>query len=207
MTQRRLASGHVRDLKKRGVTFGRDGRARKAGKLLSDRALRLQITKVRAGEIATRAPRTLDVQLERWGVPKTKRGDMTPARVAKIAGVSQKKAKEWIKRDGAPQEVIDRIASSAVGARSYSSTWEHGRRSKATREEERQLRKAFHAFVRARSLNNPRAHKFYERWKRIKDYLRERLTKKAWKKLVEKLGRAEGIQKTGLFSVIRFILS
>lgn len=207
MTQRARAVGFVRDLRARGITFDARGRARRGGKYITDRALAVAITKLRGGETVVRAPTTLDVQLERWGVPEEARRGVTPSRLARIANVSKRKASEWIARDGAPKETIDRIASRLINIKAYPETWKHGKRAKATREEEKQLRRAFRDFVRARTLNNPRAHKFYDKWKRIKDYLRARLTKKAWRALVEKLGRAEGIQKQGLFSVMRFILS
>lgn len=209
MTQKSRAAGWLRELRKKGITFDRRGRARRDGKALSTRALALQLTKIRGRpeKPTTRAPSNLDKQLDRWGVDPAARGKVTPARIAKLTGASQKKAREWIKNDGMPRELLDRVGAGLTGNKIYSATWKHGRKSKVTTAEEKELRKAFKKFLRARERGDPKAHKLYEKWRAIKEYLRKRLTMKEWRRVVSKIGRAEGLEKEGLFSIMRFILS
>lgn len=210
MTQRRRAAGFLRALKARGVTFDARGRARLGNRYISDRSLAIRIARLEPKEVRAerkRIPRTLDRQLARWGVPAEDRARLTPAKVARLAGVSKELAAKWIARNGVPDEKIDRVASKLVDAPTYREKWKHGRRSKATREEEKQLRRAFQRFVRARERSDPAAWKKYEQWRRIKDFLRSRLSMKAWKDLLVRIGRGEGMKMHGMFSVMRFVLS
>lgn len=210
MSQKSRATGWVRDLRKKGITFDKRGRARRDGRALSTRSLTIALTKVRGrSEVreTKRSPSTLDKQLDRWGVAEKQRKKATPARVARLAGVSQKKAKEWIARDGMPRELLDRVAAGISGQRVYKATWKHGKQSKVTRAEEKELAAAFRKFLRARTKGDPKAFKLYEKWRAIKEYLRKRLTMKEWRRIVSKIGRAEGLEKEGLFSIMRFILS
>lgn len=211
MSQKSRASGWLRELRKRGISFDKLGRARKDGKSISSRSLEIHLTKVRGRPERVRATRltNLDRQLDRWGVGPKQRKKVTPARVARLAGVTQKKAKEWIARDGMPRELLDRVGAGVTGNKVYKAKWKHGAKGKATREEERQLREAFQKFTRARARgeSNAKIEKLYAKWRAIKEYLRKRLTMKEWRRLVSKIGRAEGLEKEGLFSIMRFILS
>lgn len=209
MTQKRRAAGWLRELRKKGITFDRSGRARKGSKFVSSRSLEIHLTKIRGRSEArpTRTPSNLDRQLDRWGVDEAQRAKITPALVAKVARVSQKKAREWIRDDGMPKELLDRVGAKLTGNKIYRAKWKHGTKGKASGAEEKELRKAFKDFLRAREKGDPKAFKLYEKWRAIKEYLRKRLTMKEWRRLVSKIGRAEGLQKEGLFSIMRFILS
>jgi len=210
VSQKSRATGWIRDLKKRGITFDKRGRARRDGHFVSARSLAIHLTKIRGrSEVreTKRSPTTLAKQLDRWGVPEKALGKLTPAKVSKLTGASQRKAKEWIARDGMPRELLDCVGAGLTGHKVYKPTWKHGRKSKATRVEERELRDAFRKFLRARERGDPKAHKLYERWRAIKEYLRKRLTMKEWRRVVSKIGRAEGLEREGLFSIMRFILS
>lgn len=192
----------------RAARKGWETRRARLAELERDRAKRAQARKLARTKLldALRAPE-IGIEALVVGMPGKAEKRFSYADAATWTKLSESTIRRYVERGGTPPAVVDIIRAKLTNERAYASTWSHGTRSAPTKREERLARKAFKEFIVARDLNDPKTQKKYERWRAIKDYLRPRLTAKAWTLLVRRLGKRESLSQFGSFSVQRFITS
>lgn len=236
-TIRSLARGHAAELRERGVRIDRRGRARdEHGHFISRDSLARRVARIEAAERRERQERAEKAQLTRTRLDKqlAKQPIIAPdgqtnitadvlaqlradkgkrTEVAQRIGVTEKTIRTWLAKGGVSPERADQIRAfftvdtAGRQQRIYGATWESGRREHATREQLREVREAMRAFIRARDVSDPRVHQFYLAWRAAKDRVRAQLTKDAWRTLVARIGKQEGLDTFGAFSVLRFTTS
>ncbi len=128
-----------------------------------------------------------------------------PKWLSDALGVSEGTVRGWIEKNRVPELQRYRILAAARGGRIYG-PWDSGRRSRTTKDERARLLEGLRAFEEARKngWSMPDAHKA---WRAVKDSIRQHLTKKAWLKLLKRIGRMLGLDETGPFSIASFTTS
>jgi hypothetical protein len=115
--------------------------------------------------------------------------------------------KRWVRKGNTPPQALDKIRAHLTGAKPLPESWKHGRQTRITMEEQENLHRTLRGFIQATHRKEKNTPKKYEEWRAEKKKIRTKLTKKAWDNLMKKLGKREGLQQEGLFSILRFMLS
>ena len=210
VTKRKTASelfkGRVKALRALGYELGKGGRVRKGGRPVRVSEVEQAAAKIDRSKKRQLAKSKLIPGLERT-TPAKKLEDFTIADAAKWTGKSPRTIRKWIREGGTPPEALDTIRAKLSGERPYAPTWVHGQRPSWTVEERKKLQRALRMFVHGKRRRAGDLAKRYDNWYAEKTKLRDKLTKKAWKDLMKKIGKAEHLADEGSFSIMRFTLS
>jgi hypothetical protein len=206
ITARELFKGRIRPLRALGYEIDKRGRARKNGKPVRVEAVARAAAKIDLQKKRHLARTKLLPGLERTATKKALES-FTIADAAEWTGRSPRTVQKWIKQGGTPPEALDCIRAKLVGERCYSSEWKHGRKSTWTKDEQKEAQRALRMFVQGKRKRADDIPKRYAEWYALKKKLRAKLTMKAWRELMRKIGHAEKLPTEGTFSIIRLMLS
>ena len=201
-----LFKGRSRALAALGYSKDKRGRVRKNG-----RPVRTQEVVQAAAKIDAQKKRSLSRTKLLTGLKKTtgkkELEEFTIKDAAEWTGRSPRTIQKWIREGGTPPEALDCIRAKLSNEECYSSKWKHGKKRKPSNDDEKKLRRALAMFVQGKRRRAKDIKKRYEDWYKTKKQIRDKLTKKAWKDLMKKIGRREGLSDEGPFSVMRLTLS
>lgn len=201
-----LFKGRIRPLRALGYEIDKKGRARKNGKSVRVETIEQVAAKIDLQKKRARSRTKLLPGLERTTEKKALES-FTIADAAKWTNRSPRTVQKWIREGGTPPEALDCIRAKLSNERCYSSDWKHGTKRGWSPQEKKEAQRALRMFVQGKRKRADDTHKRYADWYAVKKKLREKLTKKAWKELMRKIGRAEGLPGEGSFSVMRLMLS
>jgi hypothetical protein len=154
-----------------------------------------------------RASRTkLLPQLEKL-TTKEERKKFSVEQAAKWTQRSPETIRKWIHKGNTPKPMLDRIRANLTGDQPLPETWAHGDKNQITAEEQSKFHSAMRGFIQAKHKKDKSIPKKYEEFYSEKKKLRRKLSKKAWDALMHKLGKSEGLDEQGAFSILRFMLS
>jgi DNA-binding transcriptional MerR regulator len=205
-TSAELFKGRVRALRALGYVRDKSGRVRKNGKSVRTEEVERSVSKLDAQKKRSLARTKLIPGLERTTEKKKLEG-FTIKEAAEWTGRSPRTVQKWIREGGTPPEALDTIRAKLSGERAYKTEWDHGQKSKVSTEDRKKLQRALRMFVQGKRKRSEDLAERYKEWYATKKKLRDKLTKKAWKALMQKIGKAEGLPNDGTFSVMRLILS
>jgi hypothetical protein len=210
---REIFKGRIRPLRALGYEIDKRGRVRKNGKPIKAATVQRAAAKIDRAKVqgAQKQKRALGrtkllTGLERT-TSKTQRKEFTVKDAAKWTGQSQRTVQKWIDVGGTPPEALDCIRAKLSGEKCLPIEWKHGKTSKATNDERKELQRKLRMFVQGKRKRATDTKKRYDEWYKAKKTLRKKLTKKAWREVMIKVGHAEGLDDEGTFSIMRFMLS
>lgn len=201
-----LFKGRIRALRALGYERDKRGRVRKDGRPVRTEEVEKVVKKVDAQKKRSLARTKLIPGLERT-TDKKKLDAFTIKDAAEWTGRSPRTVQKWIREGGTPPEALDTIRAKLSGERAYQTDWKHGERRAVKTEDKKKLQRALRMFVQGKRKRSDDLAERYKEWYATKKKLRDKLTKKAWKELMQKIGRAEKLPNDGTFSIMRFVLS
>jgi hypothetical protein len=142
--------------------------------------------------------------LKKTRLPESIAKKHSPEKLAHMLGRSERSVRRWIARGGAPKTVLDAALQIAAGSRPYDEHWEHGQKTAISKAKEEELEMMLRRFVNATRMAPSLVQETYRDWRRAKLAIRKTLTRAAWSRLIEKLGKKLGLPDVGAFSIERF---
>lgn len=183
---------------------------------LSKRAgVRVTAAMVRSGKAPGRVRQAIQkVEARRESAKKAARAkekrktrileDVKPGELARAAGVTERTARKWIEEGGAPKHAHDVAIALAMGEEPYPEP--KAGRGKASRDRLAPVGKAMADFVGAvrRAEDGIVIQKFYRKWRKAKDSIRSKISRRRWAAFIERMGNELDLPEVGVFSKERF---